>query len=231
MRVAASTHTDLASALVAGMATLKGPLHGGAPSGVADMMSRIGSPAEAQAWIGTELAAGRRIMGLGHRGYHTTDPRAAALRAIATKLSGRSAVLDLYVEVEKAALAILARRHLERPLGTNVEFHMARVHRMVGVPPTASPAVFALARSAGWSAHVLEQVASGRLIRPLAHHTGPAPTAERGRRRSGRPPRPSGLVRRRHVKGHLQPFQLLMTATAKVGATSSRGENWPWASS
>jgi citrate synthase len=173
VRVAASTHTDLASALVAGMATLKGPLHGGAPTGVADMLDRIGSAGEAEAWIEGELAAGRRLMGFGHRVYRTTDPRAAALREIATELSGQSALLDLYVAVEEVALAALARRHPERPLCTNCEFYTAAVHRMVGIPPEASPAVFALARTAGWTAHALEQVATGRLIRPLARYTGP----------------------------------------------------------
>lgn len=175
VRVAASTGTDLFSALVAGMATLKGPLHGGAPSGVADMLDRIESAGQASAWIEAELDAGRRIMGFGHRVYRTTDPRATALRSVAAELAGTSAVLDLYMAVEEAALTALRRRHPERALCTNVEFYTAAVHRMVGIVPEASPAVFAMARTVGWAAHALEQAATGRLIRPLARYVGPAP--------------------------------------------------------
>ena len=140
------------------------------------MLDRIASAAEAGPWVERELAAGRRIMGFGHRVDRTVYPRARSLRSVAARFIGENATLALDIEVEKAALLALARRP-ERPLFTNVEFSTAAVHRMVGIPPEASPAVLAMARTAGWTAHALERVATRRLIRPLARYTGPADRA------------------------------------------------------
>jgi citrate synthase len=174
-RVVTSTGSDLVSSLVAAVGALKGPLHGGAPGPVLDMLDAIGTPEQAEAWLEGELAAKRRIMGMGHRIYRVRDPRAAVLEKAAQPLGGGR--LELARAVERAAEGALRRRHPDRPLRANVEFYTAIVLDAVGLPRASFTPTFAVARAAGWCAHVAEQRAVGKLIRPDARYIGPAPSA------------------------------------------------------
>ncbi len=169
-RVIASTASDLISAMVGAVGALKGPLHGGAPGPVLDMLDAIGAPAQAEAWLVDELAAGRRIMGMGHRVYRVRDPRAAVLEAALRPLA--SPRLALARAVEHAAAKILRERKPDRPLAANVEFYTAVLLDAVGLPRAQFSATFAVSRLAGWAAHVLEQRRTGRLIRPASRYTG-----------------------------------------------------------
>jgi citrate synthase len=181
-RVITSTMSDIASALVGAIGALKGPLHGGAPSEVVDQLHEIGSPERAEQWIDDALARGERLMGFGHRVYRAYDPRAAALRHVAEGMGNTAEWLRLAVAVEDIALRRLAERYPDRPLKTNVEYYTAAVLQGIGLPPDVFPSTFALARHAGWTAHVLEQASANRLIRPDVRYTGPAerplPTAQ-----------------------------------------------------
>ena len=172
-RVVASTASDLISAVVAGVGALKGPLHGGAPGPVLDMLDAIGTPANAETWLLGELAAGRRIMGMGHRIYRVRDPRAAVLEVAVKPLSTPN--LDLAHAVEAAAAKILRERKPDRPLAANVEFYTAVLLDAVGLPRGQFAPTFAVGRVAGWCAHVLEQRRVGKLIRPASTYVGPMP--------------------------------------------------------
>jgi citrate synthase len=172
-RVITSTRSDMASAVAGAIGTMKGPLHGGAPSEVVDQLADVGSADKAEAWIREALARGERLMGFGHRVYRAYDPRAAALRKVAEGMDNKPDWLKLATEVEDVALRVLAEKHPDRPLKTNVEFYAAPVLMGVGLSPDLFPATFSLARHAGWTAHVLEQAASNRLIRPDVNYVGP----------------------------------------------------------
>jgi citrate synthase len=177
-RVVASTGSDLVSAVVAAIGALKGPLHGGAPGPVLDMLDAIGSAERAEAWLEAELAAGRRVMGMGHRIYRVRDPRAAVLERALERLETagvRTPWLALARAVERAAEGVLARRHPSRALKANVEFYTAVLLDAVGLPRTLFSATFAVSRVAGWTAHVAEQRAHGRLIRPSSRYVGRLP--------------------------------------------------------
>jgi citrate synthase len=174
-RVVASTGSDLVSSVVAAIGALKGPLHGGAPGPVLDMLDAVGTPAGAEAWLRSELASGRRIMGMGHRIYRVRDPRAAVLERAIERLE-RTPRLELARAVERTAERLLADRHPERPLKANVEFYTAVLLEAVGLPRTLFSATFAAARAAGWCAHVAEQRTTGRLIRPASRYIGPVPS-------------------------------------------------------
>lgn len=170
-RIVASTRAGMVSSVVAGLCALKGPLHGGAPGPVLDMLDAVGDAAAAPAWIAGELAAGRRLMGFGHRVYRVRDPRAEVLkRAVRTLSSPRIALAE---QVEKAALTALARHRPDRPLETNVEFYTALLLDAVGLRRELFTPVFAMGRVAGWTAHVMEQEATGRLMRPASRYVGP----------------------------------------------------------
>jgi citrate synthase len=173
-RVIVSTRSDLASAVVGAIGALKGPLHGGAPSEVVEQLHQVGSVERAEQWVKETLDKGDRLMGFGHRVYRAYDPRAAALRKVAQSMDKKPEWLDLAIKVEDVALRVLAERHPERALKTNVEYYAAAVLQGVGLTPDLFPATFALARHAGWTAHVIEQAADNRLIRPDARYTGPA---------------------------------------------------------
>lgn len=176
-RVIASTGSDLVSSVVGAIGALKGPLHGGAPGPVLDMFDAIGEPARAEAWIEAELAAGRRIMGMGHRVYKVRDPRAAVLEKSLERLEAaglETRRLALARAIERAAVAVLRRRKPDRPLHANVEFFTAVILEASGVPRPLFSAAFAASRVAGWCAHALEQRATGRLIRPASRYIGPA---------------------------------------------------------
>ncbi len=173
-RVIISTRSDIASAVAGAIGTMKGPLHGGAPSEVVDQLSQVGSPDHAEAWLREALDRGERLMGFGHRVYRAYDPRAAALRTVAEGMEHKPSWLKLAIEVEDVALRVLAEKHPDRPLKTNVEFYAAPVLMGVGLSPDLFPATFSLARHAGWTAHALEQGANNRLIRPDVNYVGPA---------------------------------------------------------
>jgi len=179
-RVTASTGADLVAAAVAGVAALSGPLHGGAPGPVLDMLDAVGSAERAPAYVQAELAAGRRIMGMGHRVYRVRDPRAfvleRALRAYQQEAGG-SERLALARALEAAAEAELSRRYPGRALRANVEFYTALVLDALDVPRAAFTAIFACARLAGYAAHYAEQRRTGRLIRPSALYVGPRAAA------------------------------------------------------
>ena len=173
-RVITSTRSDIASAVAGAIGTMKGPLHGGAPSEVVDQLAKVGSVEHAEEWLRGALDRGERLMGFGHRVYRAYDPRAAALRKVAEGMEHKPEWLQLAIQVEDVALRVLAERHPERALKTNVEFYAAPVLQGVGLTPDLFPATFSLARHAGWTAHVLEQSADNRLIRPDVRYIGPA---------------------------------------------------------
>jgi len=172
-RVIISTRSDLASAVAGAIGTMKGPLHGGAPSEVVDQLAEVGSADHAEQWVREALAKGERLMGFGHRVYRAYDPRAKALRTVAEGMAHKPDWLQLAIEVEDVALRVLAEKHPDRPLKTNVEFYAAPVLMGVGLTPDLFPATFSLARTAGWTAHALEQAANNRLIRPDVNYVGP----------------------------------------------------------
>jgi citrate synthase len=173
-RVITSTRSDLVSAVVGAIGALKGPLHGGAPSEVVEQIHNAGSPEHAEEWVRETLAKGERLMGFGHRVYRAYDPRAAALRKVAESMEHKPDWLELAIAIEDVALRVLAEKHPERALKTNVEYYAAPVLMGVGLTPDLFPATFALARHAGWTAHVIEQAGANRIIRPDARYTGPS---------------------------------------------------------
>ena len=174
-RIVTSTGSDAVSSVVAAIGALKGPLHGGAPGHVLDMLDEIGEPERAQSWIEAELAAGRRVMGMGHRIYRVRDPRAAVLeRAVAAlEATGRTTSrLALARGVERVAETALSTKYPDRPLRANVEFYTSVLLDAVGLPRSLFSPTFAVGRSAGWCAHIAEQRAVGKLIRPASRYVG-----------------------------------------------------------
>ena len=172
-RVAASTGADCAAVMSSAVGTLSGPLHGGAPARVLPMLDEVAALGDARAYVVALLDRGERIMGFGHRVYRAEDPRARLLRQTARELG--SPRVDVGEELERVALEELRARHPDRVLATNVEFWSAVVLDVAEIPPPMAPAMFACARVAGWSAHILEQKRTGRLIRPSARYVGPGP--------------------------------------------------------
>jgi citrate synthase len=172
-RVVASTGADVAAALSAAIGALSGPLHGGAPSRVLQMLDDVDASGDAEAYVKAVIDRGERLMGFGHRVYRAEDPRARVLRRTAREIGAPR--LEVAEKLEQAALAELQERHPERVLATNVEFWSAVVLDYAGVPPDLFTPMFASARVAGWSAHIMEQKREGRLIRPTAAYVGPPP--------------------------------------------------------
>ncbi|MGE5125389.1 MAG: citrate synthase [Betaproteobacteria bacterium] len=176
-RVIASTRSDMVSAVTGAIGALKGPLHGGAPGPVLDMLTAIGTADQAEGWVRRELAAGRRIMGFGHRVYKVRDPRAEVLGRVALEMAGAvlhdRKLFDLAREVEAVVLRVLDEQKPGRNLKTNVEFYTALVLQSLGLPPAMFVALFACGRCAGWCAHVIEQHAEDHLIRPQSAYVGP----------------------------------------------------------
>ena len=171
-RVIASTLSDICSAVVGGIAALKGPLHGGAPSLALDMLRAIGTPENAESWISAALDRHEPLMGFGHRVYKAEDPRARILRDVAEQMSEID-FFRLATHTEDVALRLLQEKRPGRRLYTNVEFYTAAVLHAVGLPEDFFPASFAVSRVGGWTAHVLEQLQGNRLIRPAVDYTGP----------------------------------------------------------
>jgi len=175
-RVIASTKSDLISAITGAVGALKGPLHGGAPGPALDMVFDIGSPDRAEAVIRAKLDRGERLMGFGHRVYRVRDPRADVLGRAAEQFyadGGDRALYDLARSVERTALRLLHERKPERRLDTNVEFYTALLLHGIGLPTELFTPTFAVGRVVGWSAHCLEQLRDGRLIRPQSAYIGP----------------------------------------------------------
>ena len=176
-RVIASTRSDMVSAVTGAIGALKGPLHGGAPGPVLGMLKEIKSAERAEPWVRNELAAGRRIMGFGHRVYKVRDPRADVLSTVADAMSGAALedrkLFDLARAVEQTVLRVLDEVKPGRNLRTNVEFFTALVLQALGLDPRSFVATFACGRIAGWCAHVIEQHAEDHLIRPQSDYIGP----------------------------------------------------------
>lgn len=178
-RVVASTGSDVISAVAAGLGALKGPLHGGAPGPVLDMLDAIGKPANALAWIERQLSLGQRLMGMGHRIYKVRDPRAAVLERALERLERAGIAsnrLGLARAVEKIAESALKKQYPARELHANVEFYTAVLLDTLAIPRELFTATFAMGRVLGWCAHFSEQVATGRLIRPESRYIGKTPT-------------------------------------------------------
>jgi len=174
-RIIASTRASLAAAVVGAYGAFTGPLHGGAPGLVPAMLDEIAASGDIDGWIAQKLDAGERLMGFGHRVFRVRDPRADILRGALAKLGPDAGRLAFAAEVERRVLAALAKRKPGRTLQTNVELNAALLLEAVGLPREAFVPVFALARSAGWIAHALEQRKTGRMIRPQSRYVGPTP--------------------------------------------------------
>jgi citrate synthase len=185
LRITISTQSDLFSAATAALGALKGPLHGGAPSRVSDMLDAVGSADRAEAWVTDRLARKELLFGFGHRAYKTDDPRGTVLHRIAREVANPDR-FALAEEVERAALAALRRAKPGARLFTNVEYYSAVVLEAVGLPREMFTPTFAVARTAGWTAHAIEQSEENRLIRPDVEYVGPAKGRRWPRPLSGR---------------------------------------------
>ena len=174
-RVVASTQADLFAAITAGYCALTGPLHGGAPEPVLEMLDAIGTRERIGPWVDAALARGERLMGFGHRIYKVRDPRADVLKAAIEKLASNGADLPFAGEVENYIREALRLEKPDRRLDTNVEFFTAILLDALAIPRQAFTPIFAVARAAGWTAHAREQQRTGRLIRPSSLYLGPKP--------------------------------------------------------
>lgn len=168
-RVTIATLSDLYSAITTAIGTLKGPLHGGANEGVIKMLQEIGSPDKVDAYVEDALTHKKKIMGIGHRVYKTLDPRAPHLKRMAQELSVGLGEPKWIQMSERIAQLMLEKKHLN----ANVDFYSATVYYSLGIPTDLFTPIFAIARTAGWTAHVLEQLSDNRLIRPQSIYTGP----------------------------------------------------------
>jgi citrate synthase len=172
-RVAASTLADVHGAITAAIATLKGPLHGGANEAVMRTLEAVGSPDRAEGFVREAIAAKTKIMGFGHAVYRTEDPRATHLRRLAKRLGEDAGDPRWYLISERIEQAVKA----EKGLYANVDFYSASAYHVLGIPTDLFTPVFAASRVAGWTAHVLEQLANNKLIRPESDYVGPRDVA------------------------------------------------------
>ena len=172
-RVIASTGADAAASLSGAIGAMSGPLHGGAPARVLPMIDEVERTGDAGALVTGLLDRKEKLMGFGHRVYRAEDPRARVLRRTCQELNAPR--YEVAAELERTALAILRERRPDRPIETNVEFWAAVILDFAEVPPHMMPAMFTSARTAGWSAHVMEQKREGKLVRPSAQYIGPGP--------------------------------------------------------
>jgi citrate synthase len=171
-RITASTGADCGAAMSSAVGALSGPLHGGAPARVLPMLDEVAASGDPAGYVKDLLDKHGRIMGFGHRIYRAEDPRSRILKQTAKELG--SARMEVAEALEEAALAELVKRKPDYVIATNVEFYSAVVLDLAEVPPDLTPAMFACARVAGWSAHILEEKRTGRLIRPSAEYIGPS---------------------------------------------------------
>jgi citrate synthase len=172
-RVIASTGADVAAAISGAVGAMSGPLHGGAPARVLPMIAEVERTGDARKIVSGILDRRERLMGFGHRVYRAEDPRARVLRRTCEELGAPR--YDAARALEQAALEELRERRPDRPIETNVEFWAAVILDFAEVPPHMMPAMFTCARTGGWSAHIMEQKQTGRLVRPSARYVGPAP--------------------------------------------------------
>jgi citrate synthase len=174
-RVVVSTRSDLISAVTGAIGALKGPLHGGAPGPVLDMIKDIRPSDDPKAYLRSKLENGERIMGFGHRVYNVRDPRAAVLSDAAERFYANDVdqtFFDRAKEIEQVALDVLQKHKPDRDLDTNVEFYTATLLHGIGIPKELFSSTFAVGRMGGWVAHCLEQLKDNRLIRPSSNYTG-----------------------------------------------------------
>lgn len=169
-RVVVATLTDVYSAITAAIGALKGPLHGGANEGVIHMLQEIGEESQVDEWVDEQLAQKKKIMGIGHRVYKTLDPRAPHLREMAVKLTEQLGE-PKWIRMSERIAALMKEK---KGLNANVDFYSATVYYSLGIPTDMFTPIFAIARTSGWTAHVLEQLADNRLYRPLSEYVGPA---------------------------------------------------------
>jgi citrate synthase len=168
-RVIAATLADIHGAVTGAMAALAGPLHGGANTEVMKMLLEIETPDRAEAWVRAALAQKKKIMGFGHRVYRTEDPRAAHLRRMSEELGGKAGQPQWHA-MQQMIEDVMRR---EKGLYSNVDFYSASMYYVMGIPLDLYTPIFAISRMSGWCAHVLEQHADNRLIRPRADYVGP----------------------------------------------------------
>ena len=171
-RVIASTGADAAACLVGALGALTGPLHGGAPSRALDGLDAVGTADRIEPWIRGELSAGRRLMGFGHAVYRTADPRAELMKKVALRTGGPR--VELAVRFQETAERLLAEAKPGRDLHANVEFWAALVMERCGLPRSMFTPTFAVGRTIGWTAHILEQARDPKIIRPSARYVGPS---------------------------------------------------------
>ncbi len=175
-RAIASSDSDMVSAITGAVGSLKGHRHGGVPGPVLEMLTEIGTLDRAEAWVRAALGRGERIMGFGHRIYKVRDPRAEVVAEAAEKLAGQTGdrkLLDLTTAVERVTVKVLEEVKPGRDLYANVELYAALILHAVGIPSEIFTPTFAISRTAGWTAHVLEQFADNLLIRPESVYVGP----------------------------------------------------------
>lgn len=168
-RVTASTLSDMHSSITSAIGTLKGPLHGGANEQVMRMLLEINSPERVEDYVHNLLANKKKVMGFGHRVYHTEDPRATVLRRMSEELGRRTGQPKWY-QMSRQIEDLMIR---EKKINANVDFYSASAYYVLGIPVDLYPLIFAVSRISGWTAHILEQYANNKLIRPLAEYTGP----------------------------------------------------------
>ena len=172
-RVITSTGADVAGAVTGGVAALSGPLHGGAPSRAVEMIEDIGDPDNTERWLAAHLAAGKKVMGFGHAVYRSEDPRSRLLREVAEGLGGE--LIERAIRIEGRVLAYMQEAKADAVIQTNVEFYAGVVMEQCGLPRSMFTPTFNVSRIIGWCAHVLEQAANNKIIRPSARYIGPEP--------------------------------------------------------
>lgn len=178
-RVTVATMTDMYSAITSAIGTLAGPLHGGANEAVMKMLLKIGAPENVDAYMANAFATGEKIMGFGHRVYHTEDPRATHLREMSEATAQRQGDTKWFAmskRIEELVIAEMDRKG--KKIRANVDFYSASTYYMLGITIDLFTPIFAVSRISGWTAHVLEQMQNNRLIRPRADYTGAMPSVE-----------------------------------------------------
>ncbi|HUP73759.1 MAG TPA: citrate/2-methylcitrate synthase [Acidimicrobiales bacterium] len=172
-RVVTSTGADVAGAVTGGVAALSGPLHGGAPSRAVEMIEGIGDPDNTERWLADHLASGKKVMGFGHAVYRSEDPRSRLMREVAEGLGGD--LIERAIRIEARVLAYMQAAKPDAVIQTNVEFYAGVVMEQCGLPRSMFTPAFNVSRIIGWCAHILEQAANNKIIRPSARYIGPEP--------------------------------------------------------
>lgn len=171
-RVTISTESDLTAAITSALGTMKGPLHGGAPSGVISMLNEFKDPTQIRTIVKDKVVQGEKIMGFGHRIYKTEDPRSIILREKCLELQGKDTWLDIATIAEKEIIEVLAEYKPGRKLYTNVEYYAAAIMRSIDMPPELFTPTFSIARMVGWTAHAIEQLEDNTIFRPQSIYVG-----------------------------------------------------------